>query len=68
MEDSNCGFAKVTVAKRDQEVVLHVDHNLKPGIEVLLPELLLNGSVKDLNMSLLKMIKFLLNNSVLQLL
>jgi len=49
LQDSNCSFAEVSVAQGDEEVALHLNHDLKPVIQVLLLEGLLDCSVEDLN-------------------
>lgn len=60
LQDSNSSLTKVSVAQRNQEVVLHLTHDLEPGIQVLFSELLLDGGIKDLDVSLLKVVKTLL--------
>lgn len=68
LKNTNCSFAEVAVTERNQEVVLHVVHYLKPVIKVFLSKLLLDRCIENLDVSLLEMVKFFFNNCILQLL
>jgi len=65
-KDANGGITKISVAKRNEEVLLHLDHNFKPVLKIFFFELLTDGCVKDLNMALIKDLKIFTLNSLLK--
>lgn len=65
-KDANSSITEISVTQRDEEVLLHLDHNFKPVIKIFFFELLADGSVKDLNMALIKDLKIFTLNSLLK--
>lgn len=54
LEDADRCLREVSVAEGDQEVALHLNHDFEPCVQILITELLLDCSVKDLNVTLFK--------------
>jgi hypothetical protein len=65
-EDPDGGQAVLSVAERDQEVVLHLAQDGKPGLKVFILEIYLSASIEDFDVRPLEAFKVVVDDSLLQ--
>ena len=66
LKDPNSWQAKMTIAQGDEEMVLHFSEYLKPVVYVILVDVCLSASIKNLDMGPLERLELLLLDDFLE--